>query len=276
MRKARSEDSKAGADVRGAALAYAARGWSVIPIEPRGKCPLVSWLAFQQRRADAEQIEDWFRRWPDANVGIVTGRVSGLAVVDIDPRHGGAASLASAQDEHGPLPPTVVAETGGGGRHLYFAHPDALLRNRVGILPGIDLRADGGCVVAPPSVHPSGRPYRWAAGHGPEDLRPAALPRWLLPTAHGGEHRGYPLAHWRELVRQDVAEGTRNNTLASLAGHLLWHGVDPQVVLELLLAFNRVRCQPPLPDPEVAQVVASITRLHERGDPSDEGPPSRE
>jgi len=82
---------------------------------------------------------------------------------------------------------------------------------------------------------------------------------------HGGGPHGHPLAHWRELVRQDVAEGTRNSTLASLAGHLLWHGVDPQVALELLLVFNRVRCRPPLPDDEVAQVVASITRLHERG-----------
>ncbi len=65
-------------------------------------------------------------------------------------------------------------------------------------------------------------------------------------------------------MRGDVPEGTRNSTLASLAGHLLWHGVDPQVAFDLLLAFNRVRCRPPLPDEEVARVVASITRLHER------------
>jgi Bifunctional DNA primase/polymerase, N-terminal/Primase C terminal 1 (PriCT-1) len=264
MRKARGTGSTAGADIHAAALALAARGWSVIPIEPCGKRPLVPWLEFQQRRANSEEIEEWFHRWPDANVGIVTGRVSGLAVIDIDPRHGGAASLARAQDEHGPLPRTVEAETGGGGRHLYFAHAGESLRNRVGILPGIDLRADGGCVVAPPSMHPSGRRYLWAAGCAPDDVPLAAAPRWLLPAAHDGEHRGHPLAHWRELVRQDVAEGTRNSTLASLAGHLLWHGVDPQVTLELLLAFNRARCRPPLPDEEVAQVVTSIARLHER------------
>jgi hypothetical protein len=67
-------------------------------------------------------------------------------------------------------------------------------------------------------------------------------------------------------VRQDVAEGRRNSTLASLAGHLLWHGVDPQVAAELLLAFNRARCRPPLPDEEVAAVVASIVRMHQRGE----------
>jgi len=258
-------EATAGGGAHPAALAYAARGWSVIPIEARGKRPLVPWLEFQQRAAGADEIDAWFDRWPAANVGLVTGRVSGLVVVDIDPRHGGAASLERMRDEHGQLPRTVEAATGGGGRHLYFAYPGLPVANRVGILPGIDLRADGGCVVAPPSLHPSGRRYRWAPGRGPHEVALAALPGWLLPGAYGDGPRGHSLAHWRDLVRQEVAEGTRNNTLASLAGHLLWHGVDPQVALELLLAFNRVRCRPPLADDEVSQVVVSITRLHERG-----------
>lgn len=264
MAKARGDKAARGGDAHAAALAYAARGWSAIPIEPRGKRPLVPWLEFQQRTAAADEIDGWFRRWPDANVGLVTGRVSGLVVVDVDPRHGGEASLQRASEEHGPLPRTVEAETGGGGRHLYFVDPGELVHNRVGILPGIDLRADGGCVVAPPSRHPCGRRYRWVEGGGPDDLPLAPLPRWLLPALRGEGPRGHPPGHWRELVRQEVAEGTRNNTLASLAGHLLWRGVDPQVALELLLAFNRARCRPPLPDDEVAQVVSSITRLHER------------
>jgi hypothetical protein len=236
----------------------------VIPIEPRGKRPLVAWLEFQQRRADADEIDAWYRRWPDANVGVVTGRISGLIVVDIDPRHQGLASLERLQQERGRLPPTVEAETGGGGRHLYFAHPGGVpVHNRAGIQPGIDLRGDGGCAVVPPSVHPSGRCYRWVAGCAPDERPLAPVPGWLMPDSRHGELRGHPLAHWRELVRQDVAEGTRNSTLASLAGHLLWHGVDPQVVLDLLLAFNRIRCRPPLPDHEVVQVVSSIARLHE-------------
>lgn len=249
---------------RAAALDYAARGWSVIPIEPRGKRPLVTWLEFQQHCADAVQIDAWFARWPDANVGIVTGSVSRLAVIDVDAQHGGLQGLATLEDEHGALPRTVEAVTGGGGRHLYFTHAQPPLHNRVGIRPGIDLRAEGGCVVAPPSVHPSGRRYAWASGCAPDQVSLAPLPRGLFELMRPAAHGGHGLAHWRHLVLAGVAEGERNATLASLTGHLLWHGIDPQVALELLLAWNRVRCRPPLPDDEVARVVQSIARLHER------------
>jgi len=254
--------SSAAGHTQAAALAYVARGWSVIPLEPHGKCPLVAWLDFQSRIASAREISDWFQRWPDANVGIVTGRVSRLVVVDIDVHHGGLESLAKLERVHGPLARTVEASTGGGGRHLYFAHPDGTLRNRVGLHPGIDLRADGGCVVAPPSVHPSGRRYAWAAGRAPDQVQVAQLPPWFLDSMHASAHAGHTLPHWRRLVHEGVVEGERNATLASLTGHLLWHGVDPEVALELMLAWNQTRCRPPLPDAEVAQVVHSIARLH--------------
>ncbi len=82
----------------------------------------------------------------------------------------------------------------------------------------------------------------------------------------GGPRAGRSLTEWRALVREGVPEGTRNSTIASLTGHLLWHGVDPDVALELLLAWNRLRCRPPLDDDEVAGVVASIARLHRQED----------
>jgi hypothetical protein len=247
-----------------AARSYAARGWSVIPIEARGKRPLVAWTEFQQRRAEPDEIDAWFRRWPEANVGIVTGQVSGLVVVDVDAPHGGLESLASLEREFGRLPDTVAAVTGGGGRHLYFDHRREALRNRAGLRPGIDLRADGGCVVAPPSVHPSGRRYAWEPGHAPDEIALAALPPWFVDLLRHPAQTGHSLAHWRRVVHEGVAEGERNATVASLTGHLLWRGVDPEVALELLLGWNRLRCRPPLPDDEVARVVQSIARLHER------------
>jgi len=253
------------ADARAAAIALRGRGWAVIPIEPHGKRPLVAWREFQQRLATSSEIDAWFERWPGANVGIVTGKVSGIVVVDVDPRHGGVESLAQVEREHGPLPLTVEARTGGGGRHLYFAHPGAPVSNRVAMLAGIDLRADGGCVVAPPSMHASGNRYAWAAGREPGDVPLAPLPLPFWPTSRTAEHAGHSRMHWRRLVRDGVAEGERNATLASLTGHLLWRGVDPDVVLELMLSWNRTHCRPPLPDDEVARVVQSIAGLHGGG-----------
>jgi hypothetical protein len=248
-----------------AALDYARLAWSVIPVAPRGKRPLIRWQAHQYRRADGAAISDWFRRWPDANVAVVTGLVSGLVVLDIDPQHGAEASLQRLQREHGPLPETVEAQTGGGGRHLYFAHPGDIVRNRVGIAPGIDLRGDGGYVVAPPSVHASGKPYRWV--RSPAVFGEAPMPGWLVHTAQDEpRRRGHSPDHWRRLLRNGVSKGERNNTIASLAGHLLWCGVDPEVATELLVTWNAVRCRPPLDADEVARTVASIARLHQRNE----------
>jgi hypothetical protein len=249
-----------------AAIAYAGLGWSVVPIARRSKRPLIAWTALQTRAADESEIHDWFRRWPGANIAVVTGALSGLVVLDIDPGHGGADSLAELEGRHGPLPDSVEAITGGGGRHLYFRHPGAVVHNRAGLAPGIDVRGDGGMVVAPPSVHPSGRTYEWKASHLPGTRPPAVLPAWLLAELRPDAiARGHPVGYWRELVRDGVPEGRRNNTVASLTGHLLWHGVDADVAKELLCCWNRLRCRPPLADEEVARTVDSIIKRHGGG-----------
>jgi hypothetical protein len=167
--------SKTGA----AALEYLSRGWSVIPVRELAKRPAVPWKGYQEACVSEQTLRDWFRRTPDYNVGIVTGALSGLVVLDVDPRHGGKESLRKLEREHGPLPSTVESTTGGGGRHVYFAHPGGMVRNRTNIEPGIDLRGDGGCIVAPPSVHPSGKRYRWKKGHAPGEMELAPLPDWL-------------------------------------------------------------------------------------------------
>lgn len=130
------------------------------------------------RRAGPTDIELWWDRWPEANVGVVTGWVSALVVVDIDPRNGGDATLAELVAAEGALPATVTSLTGGGGRHLYFAHPTHLVPSRP-LGGGVDLKAEGGVVVAPPSQHASGQRYRWRPGHGPDEHELAALPDWL-------------------------------------------------------------------------------------------------
>lgn len=162
-----------------AALDYLGRGWSVIPIRERAKRPAVAWKAYQSKYVSEETLHEWFQRSPNYNVAIVTGALSKLVVLDVDPRHGGKESLRELEREHGPLPKTMESITGGGGRHVYFSHPGGVVHNRANIQPGIDLRGDGGCIVAPPSVHPSGKRYRWKKGHAPGDVKLARLPDWL-------------------------------------------------------------------------------------------------
>ncbi len=176
-----------------AALRLAARGWSVLPVHTvtdgrcscrrvrcpsPGKHPRVRWEPWMSRAATPAELEDWWVRWPEANVGVVTGWVSAVVVLDIDPRHGGEERLAELEAEHGALPDTVTSLTGGGGRHLWFAHPEHLVPSRP-LVPGIDVKAEGGMVVAPPSRHVSGGVYRWLADHGPGEHELAPLPVWL-------------------------------------------------------------------------------------------------
>lgn len=158
---------------------YRERGWSVIPAVEEAKRPAVPWKRYQSRLVSEKTLREWFRRSPEFNVSIVTGALSGLVVLDVDPRHGGDESLVELERAHGALPETMESISGGGGRHLYFTHPGGLVPNRANIEPGIDLRGDGGCIVAPPSVHPSGKRYRWKKGRGPDEIAPAVLPEWL-------------------------------------------------------------------------------------------------
>ena len=249
-----------------AALEHLARGWAVIPAAERTKRPIVRWQTYQKQMPSVAQLRNWFARWPEANLAVITGKVSGLVVLDVDPRHGGSASLAELERRHGPLPQTVEAVTGGGGRHIYFAFPDREIRNRAGFAPGLDLRGEGGVIVVPPSVHPSGKRYRWRQKHGPDEIPLAPMPAWLFEGRfRAGERAGHTTAYWRSLARGEVEEGRRNTTIASFTGHLLWHGVEPDVVLELMLAWNQVRCHPPLQRSEVVRTVRSIEHTHRAG-----------
>ena len=248
-----------------AALEYLGRGWSVVPVAARGKRPVVRWQSFEEKHASEAEVRGWFERWPAANVAVVTGAISGIVVLDVDVRHGGEESLSKLALKYAGLPQTVEAVTGGGGRHFYFAHPGFEVRNRTDLAHGIDLRGDGGVIIVPPSIHPSGKPYRWVPGHAPNEMALAPLPDWLLVRRFAGASAGHPLSYWRDLVREGVSEGQRNASIASFTGHLLWHGVDADITQELMLAWNRVRCRPPLEDEEVIHTVRSIERTHARG-----------
>src|SRR3990167_5749919 len=135
------------------ALAYAKKGISVIPTDPKTKRPLVEWKEFQSRIADQAEIEFWWDRWPQSNVGIVTGKVSGIVVVDVDSQD---VSVTSGLE----LPATPTVKTARGW-HYYYNHPGKQIQNAAGKRDHVDIRADGGFVVAPPSVHATGIEYEW-------------------------------------------------------------------------------------------------------------------
>lgn len=184
---------------RDQALELLVLGWSVLPMHSvssgrctcgctscaaPGKHPRIAWEGLTDRLPLEEEVRRWWGRWPEANLGVVTGARSGLVVIDVDPRNGGDVTLAALEDLYAPMPATVVALTGGGGIHVYFRHPGERLPCRP-IAPGLDLKADGGLVVVPPSIHASGRTYVWDHGHAPGEIRPAEMPEWLIELARG-------------------------------------------------------------------------------------------
>ena len=174
-----------------AAIEYAARGYAVFPIHslrPDGNCTcgeLCGSAAKHPRTRrglhdaskDSAIIDRWWTQWPESNVGIVTGETSGFFVLDIDGEEG-EQSLESLLADGREFPPTLSAATGGGGRHILFRHPGGVkIKNstsKLGI--GIDIRGDGGYIVAPPSIHASGNFYQWFESTG--DI--ADAPQWLL------------------------------------------------------------------------------------------------
>jgi hypothetical protein len=160
-----------------AALDYVARGWSVIPLRVKDKKPAISsWIQFQKERASAERIEDYWNRNPQANIGIVTGSVSGIIVLDVDGPEGDA-SLKRIEARFGELPETPMSTTGK-GRHYIFNHPGGDLRNFAKRGINLDFRGDGGYIVAPPSIHPNGSIYRWEIS--PDESEIADPPEWLI------------------------------------------------------------------------------------------------
>jgi hypothetical protein len=182
------------------ALEYAKRGWAVTidhGITSDGKCTCHDLLCktpgkhprIEREEADAylrregtidpNLISEWWARWPESNVAICCGKNSNLVVVDVDARSDGFTSLAELESQIGPLQNTLACLTGGSGLHLYFSHPQYCeVRNRIGLFPGIDIKADGGRIVAPPSRHASGKSYAWASSHLHTAIAP--LPNDLL------------------------------------------------------------------------------------------------
>lgn len=137
---------------------YLGLGWNVLPLLAKSKIPATP-HGFKDASDDSNKVKEWFDTdWN--NIGIATGKVSGIAIIDIDPKNGGSESYKVLKSKFGLPTRTLKVRTGGGRLHLYYS-TDGEVRSRNGILPGIDIKSNGGYVVAPPSVHPNGKRYEF-------------------------------------------------------------------------------------------------------------------
>jgi hypothetical protein len=270
-----------------AALCYAASGWFVFPVSAEDKRPLVSGSFYSASR-DAATIRGWWAKWPDANIGLPTGKVNGLFVVDIDnkqnPETGETgwdswAKLKNNLTEEERQ--TLKATTPGGGGHLYFFNAglvDTCASNGK-IAHGIDIKTDGGYIIAPPSDRPGGGKYAWHGegfkGLGAIHAAEKAASFSLVPIPHfflmHTQKAALPQvtredveAKWKDFSSRKINTGERDDTLARLAGHLIGKGVALGAVLACVAGVNKRQGAPPIGDKDVERIVGSISRTHKR------------
>lgn len=257
-----------------AALWYAEhRGWRVFPLhsirdgqcscarpecKSPGKHPRIA-RGCSDATTDPAQVVAWWSEWPDAHVGVATGQ--GLTVIDIDPRHGGDDGIVDLKRAHGALPDTLEVLTGSGGRHIYLRTPlDADVRNSASALaPGVDVRGEGGYVVAPPSGHVSGGAYAWEVSSRPDDIELGDAPQTWLDAMRTRRLRaikgGKP-----DVKDGPIAEGGRNDALMRRGCYLRAASFGFDAMLAALQVENDTRCVPPLDPAEVKAIVASVMR----------------
>lgn len=237
------------------ALSYLQLGYPVFPVcspamvghkhagadcKNVGKRPLTLWETYQQRLPTIQEVKTWWTRWPNANIGMPTGKLSGIVVLDAD--SGEAKKLAM---EQGGVDRTPAVFTGKpGGIHFWLAHPGVEVSNFAHKRPGLDFRGDGGYVLVPPSLHATGANYRWVGGT--DHLTPADVPPWLLALLNGEDEQGEREAGAPldvDAILDGVPEGGRDDAMWRLACKLRNDGVERKYA-EYMVRQAALACKP--------------------------------
>jgi len=228
---------------------YLESGFSIIPVS-KDKKPLLSWKKYQETRASVEEINKWCSSDKLTGFGIVTGKISGIIVLDIDE---------GADYKELDLPKTVSVKTGGGGLHFYFKYPTSCdIGNFSGFRHKMDIRGEGGYVIAPPALHPSGNRYEWL---NDLDTPIAGIPEWLMSEL---SKEKVSLSDWvgNPEVLRGVPKSMRNESAAKIVGKLLSHIPQEEwqtTAWEFLTGWN-LKNTPPLEEKELRTVFESITK----------------
>ena len=246
-----------------AAIEYAKKGFAVFPLKYRDKVPLTR-NGCKDATTDAAQIKAWWQKYPNANIGLATGSVSQNVFVidlDIDEDRGidGYHSLEDWQREHGDFPETWTAITGRGGYHLYY-RGNGKIKNRAGIIDGVDIRGNGGYVVAPPSIHKNGNRYEWE--YSPDEFEIAKADNNVMYFLNHDDHRQSESFTMPNIV----SAGQRNQMLFRFACMMQAKGASDQSVFAATMAENESSCSPPLTEQEVRIIVSSATK-YDKGKP---------
>ncbi len=235
----------------------------MFPCRPGEKRPATE-HGLQDAKTDAASIIAYWSKRPDANIGVATGAVSGIFVLDVDEDEGvdGMGELFKLEDQYDELPTTLSVKTPRGGSHLYFQHPGWAIRNTAGFpAPGLDIRGDGGYVLIPSSQGPAG-------GYVVDEPAPIAIaPAWLLDLLKNHQLRldkvGGTTADHAARISAGATQGERNTHMASEVGWLFTLTPSWREVLALARGINAL-VRPPLDDKEVQQVVQSIGKAEAR------------
>ena len=254
-----------------AAIEYAEAGYAVIPVKRSDKAPYTP-NGLADASKDADTLRQWWQRWPEANVAVVCGHVSGdLFVIDIDikPEKGkhGDEELLKWQAKYGDFPETVKQRTGSGGQHQFFRDPNiALYKNKVNAIPGIDVRGEGSYVVVAPSVYEDGSVYEWEGASILDTIEVADANESVtkLLALNPRDQKGETILQERETISmKDVPEGQRNSTIYSAACALRHYDFSFNAAMAAILQTVS-EWTTPVPEYEIRRTVESAY-THEPG-----------
>src|SRR3982750_1277280 len=219
----------------------------------QGKHPLTR-HGFLDATTDPQQIREWWGQWPEANLAVPTGTLSGLLVVDFDPRAGAPSDRDGCAEVIGRIPDNAAeATSGGNGRHIYFQYNPVLFPWKIPqyIAPGVEVKATGDYVITAPSRHVSGKRYEWDGIQGKNHLLHLPSPTAVLIEKINTAARQKTALPAEERI---WGQGERNNQLTRLAGAMRRYGTTAAVIETALEEANRKQCTPPLGEEEVRQI----------------------